>query len=365
MTRGNSLRQFQIDLKEGKTLAGPKKGRYHVFIDESEIKDQNILMLGAVLVPFDNLNALEHDLNQLRLKIRASMQRHAYPVLHGDPRAIHKLRKTKPIQPNEVRRLRDGGLPEIHTKDMWQSTGSYMCLLNNTARNRRNVWIGKALSIFKRYNLSFYSNTHYTNMNPIQTGLQKKVHALIDEYITEDLNVQSVDEIIQDPHFRMSYELFYIIDSLKDIGVEVSSVTVDKGKKSEIFGKLSGFDRAREYGYWTNFPNPEFIDSHESSGIQMADLATYFAAKFQHSNDREANDIYMKFVFPVTRNPVSVESATLLGPGRQTLEQSKLKVAVYAEAALLHCGGEARTLVARTQGVEQIVRHLLAPMRND
>lgn len=331
--------------------------RYHVFVDESEFAADELVMLGALLVPEDVLPKLERDLTKLRETIGRKMRREKYTAYVGSDADL-KRQRCRP----EAARLRAGGLPEIHAKEMWNSSGSYHCKRTPDLIPRRNEWLFRVARILNKYPVLFVTRSFQGKFRSFDNSAEKELIAVLEEVITPDISRKDVDDLIHDIHFAITFELFIYLDSLNEVGVDICSVTCDKGKRTELFGKFEGFERAREYGYWQNFPNPKFEDSHESAGVQLADFLTYFTGKIFYAEDTTAIEwevysrIGQKHQRFITSSGEAATNAAVTPPRRI----AALMTAMQIEAILLHCGGLATSRPQRRETAEQLTRQLFS-----
>lgn len=338
-------------------------GRYHVFIDESEFKQDQLITLGALLVPEDKLAVVNRDVRRLREKLADRMKRHNYIGYAGTDAELkyHRCRL-------EAARLRAGGLPEIHTKDIWQSARAFYCDRSPASLQRRTDWIYKTLKIIEKHKLTYCVRNFQGSLREFGTSGLLSTGSPVLEMITPDVSLSKIAELEQDIHFAITFELFMLINSLDELGIEIVSVTCDNGKRTELFGKFAGFDRLRSYGFWQNFPNPTFCDSHDSAGLQLSDFATYFTAKVMYYTkeqwDTQEWKIYLRLWPHMRQFETSVGESEIDRPKLPELRYRKVMTAMQFEAALLHCGGFEKSLPEREAAVAHLTKLLFRARDN-
>ncbi|QLG11036.1 DUF3800 domain-containing protein [Deinococcus sp. D7000] len=340
-------------------MASARKLRYHVFVDESEAHDDKLLVLGAVLIREDHLAGINRDMNALRETIGRKMRREKYPVYFGDPHSF----KRSPMRTEAVR-LRAGGLPEIHAKDMWQSQHAYECPRSPESLARRNEWIHRVTRIFQNHQVLFIARNFQGKFRTFAGTKAEHFFDVFGDHLTPDQSRKEVEKLLEDVHFAITFELFIYLNSLMEVGIEICSVTCDRGKRSELFGKFDGFDRAREYDYWQNFPNPIFEDSFDSNGLQLADFMVYFYTKtfygHHHNPPRPERQVISRISHCLITPVTSTGAATRDASGVPTERESRLMVAMQVEAALLHCGGQRITEPDRQASAAVLTRIILS-----
>lgn len=335
------------------------KGRYHVFIDESEFVSDQLVTLGALLVPIEKMSAVERDVKNLREVIGRKMRRTRYTAYSGSEEEL-KAHRCRP----QAARLRAGELPEIHAKEMWQSQGAYHCARSPESLIRRNEWVDRVTRIIEKHSLIYMTRSFQGKHREFKFVTLLGQSSPIFDFITPDLSTNKIAELENDIHFAITFEIFMELNSLDEVGIKIESVTCDKGKRSELFGRFAGFDRARPFGYWQNFPNPIFEDSHSSAGLQLSDFITYFQAKVLYYNDSQLETpewkIYQRLRKFHRTFQTSVAQAEMHKAIRPERRYRKLLLAMQIEAALLHSGGQSRSLAFREEAVRRLAKFIFS-----
>ncbi|AWN24045.1 hypothetical protein DKM44_13030 [Deinococcus irradiatisoli] len=333
--------------------------RYHVFIDESEDQANLYTVLGAILVPEHLLPQLEREMNKLRASLGRTMRRKKYPIYFAEESRLKKSARS------EARRIRAGGLPEIHAKDIWDSSNVFQCERSVEALERRNEWLYKISELFIKFDIIFMSNKFEGKYRSFVTPRYEATFEAFLPFLTKDQSKEKIKSLLEDVHYSITFELFLRLDTLSELDMKIASVTCDKGRRSELFGRFLGFDRARKYGYWQNFPTPIFVDSFSSNGIQIADFATYFMMKTAYLEDpgHYASKIYERVQLRHQDFKTSLATATQFSSGRPLPKHRALLSAMITESILLHCGGLKNTEPLREAKVEELTRYFLAEYR--
>lgn len=333
--------------------------RYHAFIDESEFQHEKLIALGAVLIPEEALPLIEADIRQIRETLAREMRAAGFTAYAGTPEELKREKLTI-----EAARLRAGDLPEIHTREMWQSEGSYHHERTPEGPDRRNAWLDQIVKVIEKYDL-IYVSRHYEGKRWDNEGpsYEEDLPDFLYTIATPDVSRDKIGLMFDDKYFKATFELFLLLDRLKAHDIELLSVTCDKGKRTELFGKFEGFARAREYGHWQNFPDPIFLDSVESNSLQICDFITYFLYKcFYYRGDKKdtkefeiASRLFRFHKEFQTSLPNAIEA-------RHQLEGAfyDLYLSMFVEAALLHCGGLKKTVEFRRSRADILTRGILA-----
>ncbi|CAM3363746.1 hypothetical protein DESA109040_09615 [Deinococcus saxicola] len=286
-----------------------RPGRYHIYIDESENLDEMFYTISAVLIPERRLYDINRDVDKIRAAIGREMFAYSYPVYIKD---IGSLRGS--AAKSEARRMRAGALPEIHAQHIWQAGGAYQIKGCSEALKRRNKWLKSVADVFNNHEIYIMTRRFNQKLKPYISADPQQVIDGLRPYLTQDLSLQKVSDLYSDVQFRLVLETFIKLDTLSEIGVEIISINCDGGRRHELFSKFAGFDRARKFGYWSNFPNPIFPESHDVNGVQLADFSAYF---FMRGHIPHDDDPIFKYINRAIYNR-KVEPTTSFIPATPT-----------------------------------------------
>lgn len=328
----------------------------HIYVDESEISGN--LMLGAVLVPDKHRYAADRHLTTLRRKMLRVMQVERYPIL--DPERAGQDRTSR--QRTERARLAAGGLPEIHAAELWSSDEVFWKERDGTPqlRDRHLGWLREALEVVARFELTYTANTLSVERQAAMVARpEADLVSMVEPLLTKDISRKKVRELQKDPFVRMLFGLMQGLERFAQQDRSPYSLTVDRGKKNEMFRTFETFSTLKQHGSWQWLQGIDFQHSHDSALVQLADVVTYVRAKAlwlptEHKDKPLATHLWQRYLRQRQRPLPEMTSTTEGFFPRPSLAYAEL-VAMLTEMALLYCGGTGASLPERRARLAQML----------
>lgn len=332
--------------------------KVHIYIDESEIN--GTIVLGAIIVPEKHIYTLDRRLTDLRRQMLREMQRHNYPILN--PALAHEDKYSR--QKTERIRLAAGGLPEIHAAELWSSDIVFWKERDGTPvlMERHRNWLNKALALIEEFGIQYHRNVLRPEVQVALEGAENDIYNTIKPYLTKDIQKDKVSKLQKDPYIRLLFGLIQGLDRVAEENKFSYKVICDSGKKNEMFKTFETFTLLKQYGSWQRLDNIDFQDSHSNTLIQLCDVVTYFDTKADYLEDghrdkgpaKVLRNKYFRRAWRRTPRPEgpTTEDGFFLFP---SLAYAEL-MAMFTEMALLHSGGQQKTLPERRRRLQEVMK---------
>lgn len=232
-------------------------GEVQVALDEFE--REKVSVLTAIIMPVERLARFEREWAGLRQEMRRELLAH-YPFAA------------------EAKALADGGLPEIHAVDLFQSAGLFR---NDPAARpgywrKHREWLARAVTILYRARpqiLTHRWRPEYTEFNVKVLGLPSQTFA---QGIPFKNMRRKMDRLFLSPYvWTLNHTISYLEEHFAEHGLH-GTLLCDEHEDGRGFSLLKTFDLVRGLSpHETHLPAPRFASSHEHALLQAADVACY------------------------------------------------------------------------------------------
>ena len=267
-------------------------------------------------------------------------------------------------QRTERVRLSAGGLPEVHAAELWSGDEVFWMERDGTPRlrDRHMGWLRATLQLVETFEVTYSLNAlPLERQRALADRPEDDLSVVLESWLTRDISRKKVRALQGDPFVRT---LFGLMQGLERAALQKGQryhLTVDRGKKNEMFRSFDTFSTLKSHGSWNRLESIRFEHSHEDVLVQLADVVTYVEAKATwrgpgHPDGVQAARLRNRYLHRAYRPLPPVEGNTRQDgffalPSRAYTEL----MAMLTEMALLHCGGSPASLPERRARLAEIM----------
>lgn len=310
-----------------------------LYIDESASHDGDKFVFGAILIPDDRVLRVEEEITSLRKRIGKEMRRLKYPAVKTSP----KLR---------------GAPPELHIQHMWQAIGDFKYERSPALPARHRNWIEEVLKIISKYSLEIRSVGASDIKQFLATAKDKgevPVSVAFRHKIPSDVSLSKIVALENDPAVRLLMEMLLLLDKEFYARGLTANIVADRGRQNEKFKALNTFSMLQPYGFWQQFSAPDFLDSHGSSLLQLADAVAFFQRKNleitpANKDYPDFKRMYDAYIRPTYKSYGSSDQGKLYRPIDRLLA-----ISTMLELGFVHVSGQKHTLASRQALVRDLI----------